>query len=122
LENAIEPYRRARYVITSQTDSAITLRAPVRPFSWALFLTALFLLWPVAVVYLIRFNQRRDRSVCVRITSQGQIEASGFTLDLLERERQPRPAFTPSRIALFLLILGVILGALFLTYVGINNS
>jgi hypothetical protein len=92
LENAVEPYRQAGYVIIFQSDLAITLHAPVRQFSWALFLTGLFLLWPVAIVYLIRFNQQKDRTVCVRITSQGQVEASGYTLDLLETECQRRSA------------------------------
>jgi hypothetical protein len=87
LENAIEPYRQAGYTIIYQSDSAITLRPPMPKFQWVRFIVALFLLWPVAVVYLIRFNRWRDRSVCVRLTSQGQIEASGFTLDLLEEER-----------------------------------
>jgi predicted membrane metal-binding protein len=86
LENAIEPYRQAGYVIIFQSDSAITLRPPSPKFAWGRFMLGLFLLWPLAVVYLIRFNQWRDRCVCVRLTSQGQIEATGFTLDLLETE------------------------------------
>jgi hypothetical protein len=113
LENAIEPYRQAGYVISIQTESAITLRAPARKFSWTLFVISLVLLWPVAVIYLIRFNQQKDRSVCVRITSQSQIETSGFTLDMLEKEQQRR-----SFVALFLIISGVIVGLLFLIYVG----
>ena len=121
LENAIEPYCQAGYVIIFQTDSAITLRAPVRQFSWLIFLTSLLLLWPVAVVYLIRFNQQRDRIVCVRLTSQGRVEASGFTLDLLEMERQ-RPPFKLSRTALLLLILCAIIGLLFLAYAGAIHS
>ncbi len=54
---------------------------------WCRFIVSMFLLWPVTVFYLIRFNRWRDRSVCVRLTSQCQIEASGFTLDLPEEER-----------------------------------
>ncbi len=108
LENAIEPYRRAGYIITSQTDLAITLRAPVRQFSWTLFLISLFLLWPLAIVYLIRFNQQKDRTVCVRITSQGQIEATGFTLDLLEKESQQQFPFRLSSIVILLLLLGIV--------------
>lgn len=114
LENAVEPYRQAGYIITSQTNSAITLRAPVRKFSWGLFLTGLFLFWPVAIVYLIRFNQQKDRIVCVRITSQDQIEATGFTLSLLESEQQQRSLLSPSYIAMFLVILGAIIGLILL--------
>lgn len=88
LENAIEPYRRAGYVIIFQSDSAITLRPPAPNFAWGRFILGMFLLWPVAVVYLIRFNMRRDRCVCIRLTSQGNVEAMGFTLDLLERENK----------------------------------
>lgn len=117
LENAIEPYRLAGYVITAQTDSAITLRAPARKFSWAFFVLSLILLWPVAVVYLIWFNQRRDRTACVRITSRSETEELGFTLDLLERERRRRRFIT-----LFLLISAIVIGLLCLIYVGIKNS
>lgn len=116
LENAVGPSRRAGYVITAQTDSSITLRAPARKFSWVFFVASLVLLWPVAVVYLIWFNQRGDRTVCVRITSRGGTEESGFTLDLLERER--RRVF----IMRFLLISAAVIGLLCLIYVGINKS
>lgn len=122
LENAIEPYRQSGYIITSQTDLAITLRAPTRKFSWTLFVVSLVLLWPVAVIYLILFNQQRDRVVCVRITSQGAVEASGFTLDLLERERQRPSSFKPYGVALALLILGVVFVLVCLTYAGIINN
>jgi hypothetical protein len=114
LENAIEPYRQAGYAITYQSDSAITLRPPIPKFSWSKFMVGLFLLWPLAIVYLIRFNLWRDRIVCVRLTSQGQIEATGFTLDLLERECRRQFPFNPSRVVLFLLLLGVIGGLIFI--------
>lgn len=114
LENAIEPYRQAGYVIISQTESAITLRAPARKFPWILFAISLILLWPVAIIYLIWFNRQTDRTACVRITSQDQIEASGFTLDLLERERRRR-----SFVVMFLVISGAVIGLAGLIYVGI---
>lgn len=116
LENAVGPYRLAGYIITAQTDSAITLRAPPRKFSWTLFVLSLILLWPVAVVYLVWFKHREDRTVCVRITSRGETEESGFTLNLLERERRRRRFITLS-----LLISAVVIGLLCLIYVGINK-
>lgn len=120
LENAIEPYREAGYVITAQTNSAITLRPPVPEFSWGWFTVSLFLLWPVAVVYLIRFNRWRDRSVCVRLTSQGRIEIIGFTLDLLERESQRQFNIKPSYVVVVLLLLGIIGGLFFI--ISISNN
>ena len=112
LENAIEPYRRAGYVIISQTDSAITLRAPTPRFSWGLFALGLVLLWPVAIYYWLHFNYRRDRSTCVRLTSQGQIEATGFTLSLMEEEQQRQLSYKRLYTVLFLLVLLIIGGAL----------
>lgn len=114
LENAAGPYLRAGYVVTVQTESAITMRPPEREFSWWLFAAGLLLLWPAAVVYLARANQRRGRVVCVRVTSQGGIEASGFTLDHLERESRSRFPLTPSRVVVLLLLLGIIGGLLFI--------
>jgi hypothetical protein len=50
LENAIEPYLGAGYLITSQTELSMTLRAPARRFSWILFLPSLILVWPAALI------------------------------------------------------------------------
>lgn len=108
LENAIEPYRQAGYVIASQTDSAITLRAPAPPFSGNLFVVSLVLMWPLAVYYLFQYNQRKDRSVCVRLTSQGHIEEIGFTLDLLSRDRQRQASLRRLYIRLFLVLMGIV--------------
>lgn len=113
LENAIEPYREAGYVITSQTDSAITLRAPAPPFSGNLFVVSLVFMWPLAIYYLFQYNQRKDRSVCVRLTSQGQVEETGFTLDLLDRDQQRQASFRRLYIRLFIALL-VIITSLFL--------
>lgn len=93
LENAVEPYRQAGYVITSQTDSAITLRAPAPYFSGNLFVVSLVFMWPLALYYLFQYNQRKGRTVCVRVTSQGEIEAIGFTLEQLQRERERSRVF-----------------------------
>lgn len=114
LENAIEPYRQAGYVITYQADSAITLRPPVPKFSWGRCMVSLFLLWPLAVFYLVKFNLWRDRSVCVRVTSQGQIEATGFTIEQMEKEGRQPLSFRPSRVLIFILMLGIVGGLIFI--------
>lgn len=88
LEQAIEPYRQAGFVVTAQSEGAITLTYPPEKFNYGLFILLLLLFWPAAVFYLISFNNRRNRSVCFRITSQGYIEESGYTLDLAEKERK----------------------------------
>jgi hypothetical protein len=109
LENAAEPYREAGYVITSQTGSAITLRAPAPYFSGNLFVVSLILMWPLAIYYLFQYNQRKDRTVCVRLTSQGQIEETGFTLDLLNRDRQRQKSLKRLYVRLFWVLLGIII-------------
>ncbi|MGA9996706.1 MAG: hypothetical protein WBP93_14910 [Pyrinomonadaceae bacterium] len=114
LENAIEPYRQAGYVITSQSEMAMTLQAPARRFSWMFFLLSLLIVWPVAVIYLVWFNQRRDMIVCMRVTSQGEIEETGFIIDLLIRERRRQRAFY----IIFALLSGAIIGLLVLRFVG----
>jgi ABC-type spermidine/putrescine transport system permease subunit II len=90
LEEAIEPYRRAGFVVTSQSEGSINLTLPPEKFSYLIFVVTLLLVWPVAVVYLVSFNNQRGRSVCLRITSQGYVEASGYTLGAVERERKHR--------------------------------
>jgi hypothetical protein len=87
LEQAIEPYRRAGFIITSQSEGAITLAYPRARFNYLLFII-LLLIWPLAVLYLISFNNRGSRRVCLRVSSQGQIEESGYSLEVLKRERK----------------------------------
>jgi predicted nucleic acid-binding Zn ribbon protein len=89
LEQAMEPYRRAGFIITSQSEGAITLTYPRAKFNYLLFII-LLLIWPLALIYLISFNNRSSRGVCLRVTSQGQIEASGYTLERIEMERRRR--------------------------------
>lgn len=89
LEQAIEPYRRVGFIVTSQSEGAITLTLPPERFSYVLFIF-LLLIWPLAVIYLIYHNSQRGKSVCLRVTSQGYIEESGYTLAVLERDRRRR--------------------------------
>lgn len=99
LEQAIEPYRRAGFVVVSQSEWAITLALPSEKFSYALFII-LLLIWPLAVLYLISYNTQKERVVCLRITSQGYVEASGYTLELLTRGRRRRKIISISLFAL----------------------
>lgn len=122
LENAIEPYREAGYLITSQTDSAIILRAPVPKFSGNLFVVSLVFMWPLAVYYLLQYNRYRDRTVCVRMTSQGQIEEIGFTLQLLDRERQQQASSKRLLLVLSLVLLGVVCGLLLISLYQSSKS
>jgi predicted nucleic acid-binding Zn ribbon protein len=88
LEAAIEPYRRAGFVVTSQSEGSIILSYPSGKFSYFAFIFWLVLFWPIALIYLISYNNRKSKSVCVRITSQGYIEESGYTLKVIEDERR----------------------------------
>jgi predicted nucleic acid-binding Zn ribbon protein len=105
LEQAIEPYRRVGFVVTSQSEGAITLTLPPEKFSYMLFILTLLLIWPVAVVYLVSFNNQRDKSVCLRLTSQGYIEASGYTLETMAKERRRRRLALLVLISIFVLII-----------------
>jgi hypothetical protein len=89
LEQAIEPYRRAGFVVTSQSETAINLALPKERFSYLLFVV-LLLVWPLAVLYFISYSTQRERSVCLRYTSQGYIEVSGYTLEAIARGRRRR--------------------------------
>lgn len=89
LEQAIGPYRRAGFVVTSQSEGAITLSLPPEKFNYVLFVI-LLLIWPLAVIYLVYHNSQKGKNVCLRVTSQGYIEESGYTLEALERERRRR--------------------------------
>lgn len=114
LEEAIEPYRRAGFVVTSQTEGSITLTLPPEKFSYFLFIVTLILVWPVAVVYLVSFNNQRGRSVCLRVTSQGYVEASGYTLGAVENQRDQRLFVTILALCICaLIILLIVFGVYF---------
>jgi ABC-type spermidine/putrescine transport system permease subunit II len=87
LEQAVEPYRRAGFIIASQSERAITLVYPRAKFNYLFFLI-LLLIWPLALLYLISFNHKREQMVCLRVTSEGRIEADGYTLAMAERDRR----------------------------------
>lgn len=88
LEHAIEPYRAAGYRIISQTGWSITLIRRRAGFSGLLFILLIFVFWPAAVFYAVSNRNHQDRSVCVRIASDGVIEEIGYTIDLYERDRR----------------------------------
>lgn len=89
LEQAIEPYRLKGFVVTSQSEGAITLALAPERFSYALFII-LLLIWPLAIIYLVYHNSQRGKIVCLRVTSQGYIEESGYTLGIMERDQRRR--------------------------------
>jgi|ERR1044071_3596639 hypothetical protein len=114
LEQAIEPYRRVGFVVISQSEGAITLTLPPERFSYVLFIL-LLLIWPLAVIYLVYHNSQRGKSVCLRVTSQGYIEESGYTLAVLERDRRRRIFIS---VLLFSLVAAVVLFILIRVYLA----
>jgi hypothetical protein len=80
LEGAAQPYIDSGYVVMSQTDSSLTLVRARPRFSVILFLVLLIVLWPTAIIYSAVNRSRRDKAVCLRITSRGEIEAAGDVL------------------------------------------
>jgi predicted nucleic acid-binding Zn ribbon protein len=115
LEEAIKPYRQSGFIVTSQSEGAITLSLPQEKFSYLFFIFTLILLWPVAVVYLVSFNNQRGKSVCLRITAQGYIEASGYTLEVIKRNHRRRRIIT---LLLFSVLAVVILFILIRVYLS----
>lgn len=115
LEKAIEPYRAAGYTITNQSESAMTLIAPQRRFSWIIFIFCLLFLWPVAVIYLIVHNRHQRKSICVRVTSTGDVEITGYTFEVATKERQRMLLIT----VIFLLVIIVL--SIFI-YLRIQNQ
>ncbi len=116
LEDAVEPYLRAGYAVTAQSDRAITLAGRPQRFSYLGFILALLLFWPAAVIYLVVHNNRRDRNVCVRLTSDGYLEESGYTFEAASTERRRE-----KRVVLIITLLSVVVIAalvLFLTRRG----
>jgi membrane-associated PAP2 superfamily phosphatase len=113
LEQATTPYRLKGFVITSQTEGAIILTLPPERFSYFFFFLTLLLLWPVAVVYLVSHYNQRDKNVCLRVTSQGYIEESGYTLEVLARDRRRRIIIN---VVLFSLVAVVVLLVLVRVY------
>lgn len=103
LEAAAQPYIDSGYVVMSQTDSSLTLMRPRPRFSVVLFLVLLIVLWPTAIIYSAVNRSMRDKAVCLRITSQGYIEATG---DALKEEGHRVSG------SVFLLI---VIGSIFLT-------
>lgn len=81
LERAAEPYINSGYCVFSQTDTSLTLIRPRPRFSVVVFIVLLIVFWPVAIVYSVTNRSRRDKVVCLRITSQGYIEETGDTLE-----------------------------------------
>lgn len=115
LEHAVEPYREAGFVIASQSEGAITLTYPSKKFSYLAFIFLLILLWPIAVIYLISYNNQKNKSVCVRITSEGLIEESGYTLKVIEGERRRDQWLAYIAIAIAVMILLAILAMILFT-------
>lgn len=85
LEDAARPYVDAGYAVTSQSDSSLTLVRARPRFSVIIFIVLLVILWPTAIIYSAVNRGRRDKVVCLRITSRGDIEVTG---DLLEGKGQ----------------------------------
>lgn len=81
LEDAARPYIDSGYIVMSQTDSSLTLVRPRPRFSVILFLVLLVVLWPTAIIYSAVNRSKRDKAVCLRITSRGEIEATGDVLN-----------------------------------------
>ncbi len=107
LERCAEPYLRAGYRIVSQTHSSLTLLRPSPPFSTALFIVLLIVFWPGAIIYSVSNRNRRGQMVCLRVTSEGEIEATGD--GTLERRRAAtRRTNQLIVVALMLLVIAII--------------
>ncbi len=110
LERAAEPYINAGYRVFSQTDTSLTLMRARPRLSITALIVLLILFWPAAIIYSVVSRNRRDRVVCLRITSQGYIEESGDTLQSAGRRISLQTA-----ILIVLAVIAVTMLLLFLT-------
>ncbi len=107
LERCAEPYLHAGYTVISQTHSSLTLLRPSAPFSTALFIVLLIVFWPGAIIYSVSNRNRRNQMVCLRVTSQGEVEATGNgTME--QRRAAKRRANQFAIVAMMLLLIAVI--------------
>jgi hypothetical protein len=113
LEGAIDPYRRAGFVVTSQSEGSITLALPPERFSYLLFIL-LLPIWPVAVLYVVSYSAQKGKSVCLRVTSQGYIEVSGYTLEVIARERRRRKIIGLSLLSILAAVVLILLIVIYL--------
>jgi len=109
LERCAEPYLHAGYRIVSQTHSSLTLLRPSPPFSTALFIVLLIVFWPAAVIYSVVNRNRRNQMVCLRMTSQGEVEATGD--GTMERRREAARRTNQFAIVVTMLLLIAVIGA-----------
>lgn len=113
LERCAAPYLHAGYTIVSQTHSSLTLLRPSPPFSTGLFIFLLIVFWPAAVIYSVVNRNRRNQMVCLRVTSQGEIETTGN--GTMERRRAAaRRTNQFAIVAMMLLLIAVIVAGLML--------
>lgn len=104
LEQAIEPYRQAGYVVASQSEGVIVLTPPPGSFNYLFFFLSLIFFWPLAVYYVVSFNNRTNRNVYIKVTCDGYIEESGYTLDVVASERRRERWVVLIAIGIFLLL------------------
>lgn len=109
LERCAEPYLRAGYTIISQTHSSLTLLCPSPPFSTALFIVLLIVFWPGAIIYSVSNRNQRGQMVCLRVTAEGEVEATGE--GTLERRRAAARRTNQLVVVAMMLLLIAIIGA-----------
>jgi hypothetical protein len=105
LEDVAQPYIDSGYVVMSQTDSSLTLMRARPRFSVLLFCVLLVVFWPAALIYSVVNRNGRDEAICLRVTSQGYIEATG---NVSESEGQR----VSGRVFLFIVLASIFLTAL----------
>lgn len=109
LERCAEPYLRAGYTIISQTHSSLTLLCPSPPFSTALFIVLLIVFWPGAIIYTVSNRNQRGQMVCLRVTSEGEVDATGD--GTLERRRAAARRTNQLVVVAMMLLVIAIIGA-----------
>lgn len=88
LEEAVRPYRERGYMITQQNEMSMTLVGPREPLNLVTLALLLIFFWPGGLIYLIANRNQGERAAFFRLTSDGKIEVSGYTLTALEAEER----------------------------------
>lgn len=108
LERAAKPYRQAGYIVVSQSPVSITLNNPNTGFSMILFIILLCVFWPAAIIY--SRSTRKQRIVCLHLTSSGAIAEEGATIP----RKQSSTSAAPETVSGLGVFVGVTIVALLL--------
>lgn len=86
LEEAIAAYAAEGYQVTSRTPASVTMVRP-KEAEGGTFVFLLVLALPITLLLFLLHRRPRNRTVVLRVLGSGAVQASGYTLEAMARER-----------------------------------